>query len=184
MLLREMTGTPSVVANVWVKSPLLGTLWAARPQSSFRDPAPRACPAPRPAARPAPHRLLRVLEDLAGLLVRAGLLPALSLQVSLLHLLQERVGPAGSLQDTVGLVPGQEHWGGRTRLSRVRHVATHRLRERRARPLPRARSRRGSPPRAEPQNSAFLEAAGPAPPGHPSALSGAQPCPFIPVSQA
>ena len=96
-------------------------------QSSSRDPAPRAC-LRSPASWPhGPHRLLRVLEDLAGLLVGAGLLPALSLQASLLHLLQERVGPAGSLQDTVGLVPGQEHWVGGTRLSRARHVATHRL---------------------------------------------------------
>lgn len=74
-----------------------------------RSPVTASCHAPAPT----PYRLLLVLEDLAGLLVGAGLLQALPLQVALLHLLPKRVGPPGPLQDAVGPVAGEEHWGGK-----------------------------------------------------------------------
>lgn len=55
------------------------------------------------------HRLLVVLEGLAGLLVGADLLAALALDVSLLHLLQEEIGPAQPPQHRVRRVCRQEH---------------------------------------------------------------------------
>lgn len=58
-----------------------------------------------------PHRFLVVLESLACLLVRADLLAALTLDVALLHLLQERVGPAQPPQYRVRRVRCQENWG-------------------------------------------------------------------------
>lgn len=60
------------------------------------------------AFRP-PHRLLVVLKSLAGLLVGADLLAALPLDVSLLHLLQEEIGPAQPPQHRVRRVRRQEH---------------------------------------------------------------------------
>lgn len=56
------------------------------------------------------HRLLIVLEGLARLLEGADLLAALPLDVALLHLLQERVGPAQPPQHRVRRVRRQEHW--------------------------------------------------------------------------
>lgn len=56
-----------------------------------------------------PHRLLVVLEGLAGLLIGADLLAALPLDVTLLHLLQQEVGPAQPSQHRVGRVRRQEH---------------------------------------------------------------------------
>lgn len=57
------------------------------------------------------HRFLVVLEGLAGLLVGADLLAALALDVALLHLLQEGVGPAQPPQHRVRRVRRQENWG-------------------------------------------------------------------------
>lgn len=57
----------------------------------------------------APHRLLVVLKCLPGLLVGADLLAALPLDVSLLHLLQEEIGPAQPPQHRVRRVCRQEH---------------------------------------------------------------------------
>lgn len=56
-----------------------------------------------------PHRLLVVLESLAGLLISADLLATLPLDVTLLHLLQQEVGPAQPVQHRVGRVRRQEH---------------------------------------------------------------------------
>lgn len=167
---KEVAWTPRVVADACVKSARPGTLCVARPQSSCQDPTPCASLAPRPGLM-APHRLLLVLKDFAGLLERAGLLPALSLQVPLLHLLQERVGPAGSLQDTVGLVPGQEHWAGGQGSHGLATWPRTASRERErwvGQMVPGAAPAGARPPRAEPApswNSALLEALGPAPPG-------------------
>lgn len=57
------------------------------------------------------HRFLVVLESLARLLVGTDLLAALALDVALLHLLQERVGPAQPPQQRVRRVRWQENWG-------------------------------------------------------------------------
>lgn len=56
-----------------------------------------------------PHRLLVVLKSLPGLLVGADLLAALPLDVALLHLLQEEIGPAQPPQHRVRRVCRQEH---------------------------------------------------------------------------
>lgn len=56
-----------------------------------------------------PHRLLIVLKSLTGLLIGADLLAALPLDVTLLHLLQQEVGPAQPSQHRVGRVRRQEH---------------------------------------------------------------------------
>lgn len=57
-----------------------------------------------------PHRLLIILESLAGFLIGADLLSTLPLDVALLHLLQQEVGPAQPPQHRVGRVRRQEHW--------------------------------------------------------------------------
>lgn len=65
-----------------------------------------------------PHRLLVILKSLTGLLIRADLLTALPLDVTLLHLLEQEVGPAQPSQHRVGCVRWQEHCvegGGRGR---------------------------------------------------------------------
>lgn len=59
---------------------------------------------------PLTHRLLIVLEGLAGLLIGADLLTAFSLDVPLLHLLQHEVGPAQPSQHRMGRICWQEHW--------------------------------------------------------------------------
>lgn len=64
----------------------------------------------RGACASRPHRLFIVLEGLARLLEGADLLAALPLDVALLHLLQERVGPAQPPQHRVRRVRRQEHW--------------------------------------------------------------------------
>lgn len=56
-----------------------------------------------------PHRLLVILESLAGLLIGADLLAALPLDVTLLQLLQQGVCPAQPPQHRVGCVRLQEH---------------------------------------------------------------------------
>lgn len=60
--------------------------------------------------QPVSHRLLVVFEGLPRLLVGALLLAALPLDVALLHLLQEGVGPAQPPQQRVSRVRRQEHW--------------------------------------------------------------------------
>lgn len=55
------------------------------------------------------HRLLVVLKSFPGLLIGAGLLPTLPLDVTLLYFLQKKVGPAQPPQDRVGRFCWQEH---------------------------------------------------------------------------
>ncbi|KAG7215630.1 hypothetical protein INR49_021985 [Caranx melampygus] len=50
-------------------------------------------------------QLLRHVEDLLGLLIGTLLLQTLALQVSLLQLLQQEVGPTAAMQENTGLSP-------------------------------------------------------------------------------